>query len=147
MVCVCGAHSLFTILVISSIVFCIGFGFYFLKWMGAGDVKFLTVSTLWAIPIKMFGQFILAVTVMGGIIAVIYIFIPVHIDWIRMKLISLLSGPLKKWTIFMRYAKEPFQSTYNEEKLKTPIPYGIAVVFASLYIGYFVLTGQVLYEK
>jgi len=76
--------QLTTELIVFAIVFVIGFGLYALKYIGAGDAKYIAVASIWVgYPGVLY--LLLYVSVMGGLLAVLYLFLPDHLarfsDW------------------------------------------------------------------
>jgi len=66
------------------LIFAVGFGFYALKFFGAGDAKYLAVTSLW---VGSYGilPFVLIVAVVGGFLGLIYLTFRDHLarlsDW------------------------------------------------------------------
>lgn len=128
-------NQVYLTLMISVATLVIGFGFSLLKWIGAGDAKLMATSTLWVAHIGMI-DFILIVALSGAVLALIYIGFSLHIDRIRMKIISLLKKkPLNKVPLFKDYAAEPFIPAVGISYMKTKIPYGIAIATASIIMS------------
>lgn len=51
------------------IVFAVGYGIYMMKWMGAGDIKFLTGLSLW-VGYAGLVDFLITVALLGGVLSV-----------------------------------------------------------------------------
>jgi len=130
----------FTLLV-SGIMLVISFGFSMMGWIGAGDAKLLTVSTLWLAPLNIF-SFVGFMALIGGVLAIIYIALSPFIDHLRLKIISLLTPLLKKSTLCSVYLKEPFVFATAESYRQTKVPYGIAIAAAAIAISLTQLGGH-----
>ncbi|AIK96948.1 A24 family peptidase [Candidatus Odyssella acanthamoebae] len=117
----------------SGIMLFISFGFSMMGWIGAGDAKFLTISTLWLVSLDIF-SFIALMALIGGGLTIIYVALPPFIDKLRLKIISLLTPILKKSTLCSLYIQEPFVFATAESYRQTKVPYGIAIVTASIFI-------------
>lgn len=135
------SHNIIRLLIISGIIFFIALVFYALGWIGAGDAKILPIASLWAENAGMWGEFFLMFSLMGGLIALLYLFMSAQIDIIRQWIISLLTPFSQKCSNTKRYFDEPFTPAYHQEHNKKKIPYGVAVVLSSLMVVYHVLIG------
>lgn len=128
-------NQVYMTLMISAAMLAIGFGFSLLGWIGAGDAKLLTASTLWVAHIGMV-DFILIMALSGAVLALIYLGFSFHIDRVRMKIIALLKEkPLSKIPLLKGYAAEPFIPAVGISYMQTKIPYGIAIAAASIIIS------------
>jgi prepilin peptidase CpaA len=95
------------------LTFTAGYFLFVMKWMGGGDVKLLAVNALWiGFNIELL-QYILAVSVIGGIFTLVLI-------------------AARKWV--------PFIPRYSTDKpvprilqANGPVPYGVAIALAFLF--------------
>src|SRR5262245_15572251 len=55
---------------ITLVVFVLSFLFYYFRWLGAGDVKFLTALSLWMGPVHIFA-FVMLMSVVGSLLALL----------------------------------------------------------------------------
>ena len=85
-------------------IFAVGYAVFAFKWMGAGDIKLLTVCALW-VGLKPLSEFIFLVALLGGAFAVII--------WGLRKLLPYV---LKKLPPLPRILREG-----------EPMPYGVAI--------------------
>lgn len=131
--------SLFSfVIAITTLAVC--FIFYICGWLGAGDVKFISAATLWAVNINALA-FFLSISLAGGILALIYIIFSVYIDQTRLILIAFLGRVFKNSQFFKRYSEEPFIYATTFPKKKTKIPYGVAVTFGCFLVTYLAIFG------
>lgn len=111
-------------LIIGGVTLLSGFLLYVLKIIGAGDAKFLTACMLWVAPANII-TFLLATTIAGAILALIYLPLEKKINSIRQNGVS-------------RIMTYPWGNAFLKEKLSTPhlgkdrvgkglIPYGVAI--------------------
>lgn len=133
--------SLSSTFLVSGLFLGVSFIFYLLGWCGAGDAKFLVVSSLWVGPSYSL-LFLLAVSLIGGALAVFYLLGAPYLDMIRHTLLTVLSRYISKVSFFQQYAARPFiyanAPTFKEIK----IPYGIAVAGGDFVLIYLILTGH-----
>jgi prepilin peptidase CpaA len=120
-------------LMASSIVLFLCFGFSMMGWIGAGDAKLLTVSTLWLASKDVF-SFIGLMALLGGGLAIIYVVLSPFIDHLRLRIISFLNPILKKSTLGSVYIQEPFVFATAESYRHIKVPYGIAIATAAIFI-------------
>lgn len=137
-----GGFNLQGALLVGALTFVIGLLCYFFKWMGAGDVKFIAVSSLFSSYVGMNFVFLFITSLVGGFIAGICYFSPGYMDGIRIKLIEVLKKTFQNNSFFMGYANQPFLFVENENRRKVRIPYGVAIMSGSAFVIYNVLTGQ-----
>ncbi|MBW8309127.1 MAG: hypothetical protein K0M45_05765 [Candidatus Paracaedibacteraceae bacterium] len=121
-------------LIASGIMLVISFGISMMGWIGAGDAKLLTVSTLWLASLDI-SSFVGLMALLGGVLAIIYVVLSPFIDHVRLKIISLLTPILKKSTLCSIYLKEPFIFATAESYRQTKVPYGIAIATAAIAIS------------
>lgn len=112
--------------------------FHICGWLGAGDVKFITVTSLWAAKVN-FLAFLLSTALAGGILALAYITLSVHIDTIRLFLISTAEQMFRNNAFFKIYNDEPFIYATTFPKAKRKVPYGVAIMVGCLFIGFLAL--------
>jgi prepilin peptidase CpaA len=55
---------------ITVVIFLLSFAFYYLNWLGGGDVKFLTALSLWMGPLHIF-TFVVLMAVFGWLLALL----------------------------------------------------------------------------
>src|SRR5262245_48405560 len=100
---------------ITFIIFIMSFVFYYLKWLGGGDVKLLTALSLWMGPVNIFA-FILLMSVFGSLLALLI----QNLGWflnVNSTVAKLVPAIVQRW------AKEGV------------CPYGIAIGVAGLIMG------------
>lgn len=129
-------------LLVASTTFIVGLLFYFFKWMGAGDIKFLATTTLWTSYVGMNFIFLITTSLVGGIIAGICYFYPGYVDGLRLRTIEFLRGYLQNNSFFMSYVNQPFLFVENESRHKVRIPYGVAICSGSVFVFFSILMGQ-----
>lgn len=140
---ICGQvpFSLPSTFLISGLFLVTSFIFYLLGWCGAGDAKFLFVSSLWAGPSYSL-MFLLGVSLIGGILAIFYLLCAPYLDTIRHTFLVLLNSYLSRISFFQRYAAHPFVYAYAKNLRDIKIPYGIAVAGGDFVLIYSHLTGH-----
>lgn len=104
-------------------------------WIGAGDAKLLSVAVLWIAP-QHVPAMILVMGLFGGFLAIAFLSIPTLIDTIRSTLITTTQPVMSHIPALSKYYKEEFISAHVPEKLKTPIPYGVAIALALVYVKF-----------
>jgi len=97
-------------LVALAVVFGLGYLIFALKWMGAGDIKFITACALW-VGLRHLTDFIFVMALIGGLFAVIV--------W-----------ALRKALPYIPHKSNPPRILKDNE----PIPYGIAIALAFLFM-------------
>lgn len=122
-------------LVISAVILIIGFMCNKFGWMGAGDAKLLCVASLW-VPPQHIPAMILIMALFGGFLAVIFLSIPSSIDTIRTLVIQTTQPIMSRVPVLSRYYGTEFVPAHVTEKLKTPLPYGVAIALALVYISF-----------
>lgn len=137
-----GWESLKQTLMISGAFLLFGLLFYALKWMGAGDVKFMFASILWTSYVGLTFVFLFITSFIGGIIALICYFFPGYIDGIRLKGVDIIKERFKSNTFIMNYANQPFIFLESENRSGVRIPYGVAISSGVLFVVYNVLAGH-----
>lgn len=125
-------HNFEIVIIGTFFTFVIGFLLYLFRLMGAGDVKLLVVLSPWGLYTGHFIPFILLMCVFSGIIGLIYVGFSPLIDYVRLTLINKLKPHLEKYTFFTPYLREPFQPAFRTEKLKIPVPYGVAICLSAI---------------
>ncbi len=118
---------------ISFVLLAVGFVCNHFGWMGAGDAKLLSVASLWVAP-EHIPAMILVMALLGGFLALTFVTLALSIDMIRTKVITGTRPLMDRVPILADYYKADFVPSYASEKLKTPIPYGIAIALALVYI-------------
>ncbi len=101
--------------------------------MGAGDAKLLCVASLWVPPEQVLAM-ILVMAIFGGFIAIIFLSMPTLIDTMRLYVIQATRPVMSRIRILESYYNAEFIPAYVPEKLKTPLPYGVAISLALVYI-------------
>ena len=118
---------------ISFTLLAIGFICNYFGWMGAGDAKLLSAASLWIAPHHV-PAMILVMALLGGFLALAFITLSPVIDTLRTKLITSTRPVMNRVPVLTDYYNADFVPAYAQEKLKTPIPYGIAISLALVYI-------------
>jgi prepilin peptidase CpaA len=118
---------------ISFALLTIGFVCNYFGWMGAGDAKLLSAASLWIAPHHI-PAMILVMALLGGFLALVFITLSPAIDTLRTKLITGTRPIMSRVPILTDYYNADFVPAYAQEKLKTPIPYGIAIALSLAYI-------------
>lgn len=136
-------HSKFSLFpfAVGGITLAICFVFYACGWLGAGDVKFIVATSLWATNINLLA-FFLSISLAGGLLALIYITFSVYIDHTRLYFIAFFSKIFQKNKFFKRYSDEPFvyATTFSKKEMK--VPYGVAVTAGCLLVTYLAILGD-----
>jgi prepilin peptidase CpaA len=128
-------------LIIGGLTFLAGLIFYLLKWMGAGDVKFMTLTSLWSAYVGSYFAFLMMMSLAGGGIAVLCYFFPGPIDRTRLKVVEVSKNLLKGSGFFMKYANDPFIHMETGERRNIKVPYGIAIFCGAIFVNYVLLKG------
>jgi len=95
------------------IVFAIGYVVFAMKWMGAGDIKLITVCALWVGYASLL-DFIFLFAILGGLLS--------GFLWGMRKMIPGFAGKL------------PFKETPRILREGEPVPYGVAITIAFLFM-------------
>jgi prepilin peptidase CpaA len=95
------------------IVFVVGYGVFAMRWMGAGDVKFITVCALW-VGYSALLDFIFLFAILGGLLS--------GFLWGFRKMVPGFAGKL------------PFKEMPRILKEGEPVPYGVAIAIAFLFM-------------
>ncbi len=122
-------------LAISAVILIIGFICNKFGWMGAGDAKLLSVASLW-VPPQHIPAMILVMALFGGFLAVVFLSIPSSIDTIRTLAIKTTQPLMSRVPMLSEYYSADFIPAHVPEKLKTPLPYGVAIALALVYISF-----------
>jgi len=125
--------SLYLTLGISISFLMIGFICTRFGWMGAGDAKLLSVSALWVAPTHI-PAMILVMAIFGAFLALVYMTLGAQIDHLRKNLICFTHPLMSKIPVLKDYYQNEFIPSHSSHKLKTPIPYGVAISLALVYI-------------
>lgn len=112
----------------------LGFVFYLLKLVGAGDAKLFAVISLWAMHVNVMGLFVLVTCVTGGILGLIYVSFSEYVDRIREKILLVITPYLQQYATVSSYVLGPMQLTSHRERSKILIPYGMAMCLAALVV-------------
>lgn len=96
------------------ITFVIGYGIFAMRWMGAGDIKLLTVCSLW-VGFSLLLEFIFTVALLGGALSLLLL--------AARKILPLLAVKFPKLPPLPRILR-------NGE----PVPYGVAIAVAFLLL-------------
>lgn len=132
------AHNPIFSLLVCVMTLMVGFFFYALKIMGAGDVKFLSVASLWAAQTS-FLSFIFVVVIAGGILALLYLNFNSWIAFIQAGIISSLSNLWGKDNFIRIFGEKSLNmtvKTFKDTKRKnsTLLPYGVAIFCGCCFI-------------
>jgi len=116
----------------------LGYLLYAFKIMGAGDVKFLSVASMWATPTELIG-FIFMVCISGGILAIIYLNYNHWINLSQVWIISSLSNLLGKDNFKRVFGEKSLHmmvgtSKNNQHKISPLMPYGVAIFFGCCFV-------------
>jgi prepilin peptidase CpaA len=110
------------ILILPSISFfaviIVGFVFFIFKIFGAGDTKLLAACSLWMSEVNIY-QFILLVALSGGILALLYLFQKVMLDFLREFLLAKIV--------------DKFDRVSDKIKNENMVPYGVAIFAGVLW--------------
>lgn len=134
------AHDFVWPLIAFVSVLCAGFFLYLFKWIGAGDAKFIAVTSLWASQINL-AFFLLIMSIAGGALAVIYLKFHPQVFAVQQKLLSQLKSIPYFEKVLVSYEpakKQKEKNTNKETKKDIVIPYGVAVfvgVLSLCFIG------------
>jgi prepilin peptidase CpaA len=101
---------------ITLVIFLLSFLFYYLHWLGGGDVKFLTALSIWMGPLHIF-TFVMVMAVLGSLLA----FLILNLRWFLNVHNTARQSRLPR--IVRRWAEEGL------------CPYGIAIGIAGLAMG------------
>jgi Flp pilus assembly protein protease CpaA len=110
-------------------VLCVGFFMYRLKWIGAGDAKFIATASLWASQINL-AFFLLMMSIAGGVLALAYLKYNPQIFALQQKLLE----QFRNISYFEKVmvASKSSKTDDNKHKTNIVIPYGIAVFIGVL---------------
>jgi len=109
----------------AAVVFVAGVALFLFGMFGGGDVKLLTVTSLWITP-GHFSAYLLAVVLLGGVLAVLF-------------LLRLWMGP----KIGRKLGLGRYLFTEDQEKSKT-IPYGLAIAAGVLVMWHMDAMGPIV---
>ncbi|MGN6671319.1 MAG: A24 family peptidase [Candidatus Nucleicultricaceae bacterium] len=112
-------------------VIVVGFILFRFGLMGAGDVKLLAVMSAWAYSQNSLIMYWVIVSVIGGILGVVYLQAVEWINAVRVRL-SLLFKRLLNWPVLSE--KEASNNISSFGKSKTIIPYGVAISCGALVL-------------
>lgn len=125
-------EELVTSLYIALLSLSIGYIFYLLKSIGAGDAKFLAVSLAW-IPVEQILFYLVIVSLLGGVLAICYSFIPRIINSLRLKIYNFLkSNSMGNCAFLKSYLNQPFNHTQHKSWRKISIPYGLSIAIGNI---------------
>lgn len=120
------------------------FVLYLMRILGAGDAKFLTVSSLWAVDTN-FLYFMLVTSACGGLLGLLYIMCSDKIDIIRIKLNLFLTKFFENSLMsafYKRYGELPFKNSRSQDSGKIFLPYGVAICGGCIMITYINIWGS-----
>ncbi len=125
--------TLILTLSLSFILLALGFMCNRFGWMGAGDAKLLAVASLWVVPPHI-PAMILVMALIGGFLALVFMTMASQIDIFRIRLIAATRPLMSRISGLSDYYNAEFIPSQAEERSKTPIPYGVAIALALVYI-------------
>ncbi|MCE2950937.1 MAG: prepilin peptidase [Alphaproteobacteria bacterium] len=106
----------------------VGYGLYFFRIVGAGDVKLIAAVSLWTSQINYF-SFLFMMAVAGGVLSALFYFFSPQLTAVRV----LLLGKLENTKLFGPISSEVNERLYEKEaSSKIVVPYGIAIFLGSL---------------
>lgn len=103
-------------LALAAIVLVAGFGLFAIQLIGGGDAKLAAVATLWA-GSDYIGAFLIIASLAGGILAAGFLF------------------GRAAWPILKGEPRDDDFATRLRRGLKSPIPFGVAIAVAGLFIA------------
>jgi Flp pilus assembly protein protease CpaA len=121
-----------------AMTFIIGYLLYTFKIMGAGDVKFLSVASLWAVQTDLI-SFIFVVVIAGGLLALLYLNFNSWMALIQAWIISLLSNLWGKDNFIRIFGEKSLNMKVegfkdNKHQVSTLMPYGVAIFCGCCFI-------------
>jgi prepilin peptidase CpaA len=122
------------------IIFLFGFGLYALKYIGAGDAKYLAVASLWAGFPKVI-HLLFFVGLIGGGVAILYLLLQVYILRLSDVIWAFIQKGETRFTV-LRYlwAGSGTGAEIGKREAISPkvVPYGVAIAFGSIIVKFFV---------
>lgn len=116
-------------------VLAVGFLLYALKYFGAGDAKYLAVASLWIGGGQGVLQFILIVTMMGGLLAVLYLLLKDHMARLSDVIWNFIQKGETKypWLQLIWVGSGSGAERGSRENISSKaIPYGVAIASGAL---------------
>ncbi|MBL0942084.1 MAG: prepilin peptidase [Alphaproteobacteria bacterium] len=131
-------HNPFLPFLACALTLIIGYLLYAFKIMGAGDVKFLSVASLWAVQTN-FISFMLVVVIAGGILALVYLNFNSWMALLQTGIISLLSKLWGKDNFIRIFGEKSLNMKVevfkdNKRQRSTLMPYGVAIFCGCCFI-------------
>lgn len=129
-----GAETILTSGLVFVIILLLAIGLYALKLIGGGDAKYLAVATLW---VGAHGalDFIFFVALIGGILAIIYLFLRNPIGHVSDSVWSWIQKREERWPM-LRYVWKGSgtgsEMGKRENVSSAMIPYGMAIATAAI---------------
>jgi len=131
-----GIEGILSSLLIFAVFIALGFALYAFKYIGAGDAKYLAVASLWAGPhVQGVIQFVLIVTLIGGVIGIIYLLLKHHLarlsDWVWSRIQRGESHYPALQSIWMGSAQGAGMGKRENIDLRM-VPYGLAIAAGAI---------------
>lgn len=121
-------------LIVFAVVLLLGFGFYALKFFGAGDAKYLAVASLW-VGMQGVVFFVLLVAVIGGALALLYLafrdYIARFSDWVWSR-VQALEDRYPFYQYVWLESGRGTEKGKRENISSRAIPYGIAIAVGAI---------------
>jgi len=112
-----------------------GLGLYALKYFGAGDAKYLAVASLWIGGGQEIIQFIFIVTMMGGVLAVLYLLFKEHMARLSNVIWNFIQKGETKYPLLQSVwvGSGSGAERGNRENISSKVvPYGVAIASGAL---------------
>lgn len=129
--------AIFTSILVFGVVLVVSFTLYALKYIGAGDAKYISVVSLWAGAPQVV-TLLLVIAVLGGVLGVIYLLFKDHL----VRASDVVWGKIQKGEArypFLRYIWEGSESgpefEIREKVDVRMIPYGVAIGAGAILIA------------
>lgn len=121
------AHALIQPLMVLGISLVICFLLYMAKIIGGGDAKFIAVMTMAMTDFQVV-TFLFAMSLAGGVLGLMYLKIPEHLDTAR----HMLLKQLNQFPIWKEFYKKRQSGETRIDMTKKVTPYGVAVFAGAL---------------
>ena len=127
-------HTILSSLVIFAIILAVSFGLYAFKLIGAGDAKYISVTSLW-FGVHGIVPLLFLISLVGGVLALVYLVLRDHVgrfsDWVWLKIqkAEVLYPTLQY--VWIGSGSGP-EKGKRENIGSRMIPYGIAIAAGSI---------------
>ena len=131
-----GLEQILNSLIVFSVVLFSGFLLYAFKFMGAGDIKYLAVASIW-VGTQNILQLLILIAIVGGILGIFYLFLgaPIvrfsNVVWEKAQTLESRYPPLQKVWIGSGAGAELGK---REPISNRAIPYGVAIALGSIIL-------------